>query len=124
MVDVEMHGTRKMAAAILRASIQIGAGVMPGAIEDPDIRVCQMLRQPFGAYQRFRICIGHVCVNSMSESRQTSSRRQPARGAEAPPAGNSLRRGHRVAAARMGVVIFRPLGPAALGDEFESRYFH
>ncbi len=74
MVDVEMHRSWNMAPAVLRASVEIGAGVMPGAIEHPDVWVSKMLRQPLRAYQRFRICIAHVREISVSESRQSCQR--------------------------------------------------
>jgi hypothetical protein len=63
-----------MATTVLRPSVEIGAGVMPGTIEDPDIRLRKVRRKPFGAYQRFRICIGHLEMISMSESRQSRQR--------------------------------------------------
>jgi hypothetical protein len=52
MIDIEMHSARKMAPAELSASVEIGAGVMPGAIENLKARVRKMRGEPFGAQQR------------------------------------------------------------------------
>ncbi len=54
-----------MTSTILRATIEIGAGVMPGAIEDLDIRIREMFRKPLGAYQRFWICKSHMHLISL-----------------------------------------------------------
>jgi hypothetical protein len=40
-----------MAPAILRAAILAGAGMVPGAIMNPYVRVAEMARQPGGAHQ-------------------------------------------------------------------------
>jgi hypothetical protein len=55
MIDVEMHGAGKMPPAVLRAPIEVGADVVPGAIEDPKVRIGKVLGNPLGACQRIRI---------------------------------------------------------------------
>ena len=60
-----------MTPAILGAAIKFCAGVMPGAIEDPKVRIRKMRGQPLGADQCCRICRVHALV-SLSENAQMS----------------------------------------------------
>ena len=43
VIDVEMDGARQMPAAILIAAVEIGARMMPGAVENANVAVAQML---------------------------------------------------------------------------------
>jgi hypothetical protein len=93
MIDVEMHRAGKVTPAILRASIEIRAGVVPSTIKDAKARLRQMTREPLGAHQRFSIRIGHVpqtplLPNSIAALDPVSESRQ-----QLPPSGPAMKRG-------------------------------
>ena len=46
VIDIEMHSARKMTAAILGAAVEISADVMPRAVEDAQVWVGEMFREP------------------------------------------------------------------------------
>lgn len=59
IVDIEEACAGDVGLLVFRLGIAVDAGQEIGGIEDPQVRVAQMRRQPIGGYQCFRIVVCH-----------------------------------------------------------------